>query len=71
MIVHPGRNLRLWSGVGVTGGCLDRVEDTLEAVYDYLSNQLGIMIMRDPDFRGKRRVALSLSAPADEPMALR
>lgn len=50
-MIHPGRYLRLWSGIEVTKGYLDSVEETVKVVYDHLNNQLESMITSDPDFK--------------------
>ena len=50
-MIHPGRYLRLWSGVEVSNEYLDSIEETVKIVYDHLYEQLITMITSDPDFR--------------------
>jgi hypothetical protein len=50
-MIHPGRYLRLWSGVQVSKEYLDSIEETVKIVYDHLYEQLITMITGDPDFK--------------------
>jgi len=50
-MIHPGRYLRLWSGVEVSKEYLDSIEETVKIVYDHLYEQLITMITSDPDFK--------------------
>jgi hypothetical protein len=46
-LVHAGRNLRLWSGIGPTKEYLDTVEETVQVVFDILYQKLIDLIKDD------------------------
>lgn len=50
-LVHPGRNLRLWSGVQISKEYLDSVEETVQIVFDVLYGKLIALIKDDPEFK--------------------
>ncbi len=47
-LVHPGRNLRLWSGVQTSKEYLESVEETVEIVFDVLYGKLVDLIKNGP-----------------------
>jgi hypothetical protein len=50
-MVHPGRYLRLWSGVKVGKEYVDSVEEIVQIVYDHLYDKLITLIEKDPAFK--------------------
>ena len=50
-MIHPGRNLRLWPGVKVTGRYFDSFEETVKIVYDHLYDKLITLIKNSPEFK--------------------
>jgi hypothetical protein len=50
-MVHPGRHLRLWSGVKLTKDYLESVEEIVQIVYDHLYGRLITLIKNDPEFK--------------------
>ena len=48
-MVHPGRYLRVWSGVALTKGYLESVEEIVQIAYDYLYDRLVTLIKNDPE----------------------
>jgi hypothetical protein len=47
-LVHPGRNLRLWSGIGPTKEYLDSVEETVQIVFEVFYEKLIDLIKDEP-----------------------
>jgi hypothetical protein len=50
-MVHPGRYLRLWSGVEVGKEYVDPVEEIVQIVYDHLHGRLITLIKNAPEFK--------------------
>jgi hypothetical protein len=50
-MIHPGRHIRLWSGVKITKKYLESVEETVATVYDYLYDKLIALIESGPEFQ--------------------
>lgn len=50
-MVHPGRHLRLWSGVKLTKDYLVSVEEIVRGVYDHLYQELMTLIESSPEFK--------------------
>ena len=50
-MIHPGRYVRLWSGVKVTMEYLDSVEERVQIVYDLLYDRLTTVIRNHPEFK--------------------
>jgi hypothetical protein len=50
-MIHPGRYVRLWSGLKVTKEYLDTVEETVQVIYDLLYDWLITLIRSDPEFK--------------------
>jgi len=54
-MVHPGRYLRLWSGVPLTNEFVESVEETVGVVNEVLENKLHESIRNSPEFQEMTR----------------
>jgi hypothetical protein len=50
-MIHPGRHLRLWSGVKVTRKFLVFAEEILSAIYTHLGDKVETIIRDSPEFK--------------------
>ena len=50
-MVHPGRYVRLWSGVPLTNDFVESVEETVGVVTEALENKLHETIRQSPEFQ--------------------
>jgi hypothetical protein len=50
-LIHPGRNLRLESGVNVTKKFLRFAEEILSVIYDHLGSKMRTLILASPEFQ--------------------
>jgi hypothetical protein len=50
-MIHPGRYLRLWSGVPITNEFVESVEETVTVVNEVLENKIHESIKNSPEFQ--------------------